>query len=385
MEIDKAYKGREHSYIKHRLLQTYLEKLLLIKGVTGTREFTYVDCFAGPWGDESDDLRATSIAISLNILKKVRDALAAQHKYVTMRAIYVEKTKKRYDKLNLYLENNSPSGIQTHSIYGDYAEKTDEILRECGNSFTFFFIDPKKWTPVAIPRLLPLLKRDNSEYVINFMYDFFNRALGQEVMREHVHSFLGTLTDDELDNICSLEPKQREQEVLNKYRDALKSEMQINPDKPPRSYCTTVLDKDKDRTKYHLVYLTRHPKGIVEFASLSEDVEIIQHKVRFETKQERMGTTDMFGVGDAEIHELAAADAEDVKIYWMDKLETTERIYTEDDLADMLEDTDWLISDFEKAFMELLDEGKVENMDANRKRPVHPIKFNKGERLRRCI
>jgi len=385
MEIDEAYKGREHSYIKHRLLESYLEKLLLIKGVTGTRELAYVDCFAGPWGDESDDLKTTSIAISLNILKKVRDVLAAQHKYVTMRAIYVEKSKKRFERLKSYLETNNHSGVQAHPIYGDYAEKTEEILRQCGNSFTFFFVDPKKWTPIAIPRLLPLLKRENSEFVITFMYDFFNRAIGQEGMREQVHSLLGSLTDVELDDICSLEPKQREQAVLNKYRDALKAGMKINSNRYPRSYYTTVLDKDKDRTKYHLVYLTRHSKGIVEFAKLSEYVEIIQHKVRFETKQARMGTTDMFGIDGAEIHDLEAADAEDVKSYWMDKLETTERIFTEDDLANMLEDTDWLISDFQKGFRELLDENKVENLDTKGKRTVHQVHFDKGERLRRCV
>ena len=384
MDIDEAYKGREHSYIKHRLLESYLEKLLLIKGVTGTQELAYVDCFAGPWGDEGDDLKATSIAISLKILKKVRDALATQHKYVSMRAIYVEKSKKRFEELKLYLESNSPSGIQTHPIYGDYADKTDEVLRECGNSFTFFFIDPKKWTPVAIPRLLPLLKRENSEFVITFMYDFFNRAIGQEGMREQVHSLLGSLGDDELNNICSLGPKQREQIVLNKYRETLKAAMLLSPAQNPRSYYTTVLHKDKDRTLYHLVYLTRHPKGIVEFAKLSEDVEIIQHKVRFDTKQARMGTTDMFGVGDSELHALEAANAEDVKSYWMDKLETTGRIFTEEDLADMLEETDWLISDFQEAFRELLDELKVENMDAKGKRTVHHVHFDKGERLRKC-
>ena len=32
MEIDTAYEDEEHSFIKHRLLESYLEKLLLIKG-----------------------------------------------------------------------------------------------------------------------------------------------------------------------------------------------------------------------------------------------------------------------------------------------------------------------------------------------------------------
>ena len=154
MEIAKAYEGREHSVVKHALLKGYLEKLLFIMGMTGIREIAYVDCFAGPYKDESSDIQATSIAISLDILKKIRDALATQDKHITVRAIYVEEKKSSFKRLKDYLDNNCPSGIQAFPIRGDYAEKTDEILRLCGNnSFAFFFVDPLGWTDVGIPRL----------------------------------------------------------------------------------------------------------------------------------------------------------------------------------------------------------------------------------------
>ena len=93
----------------------------------------------------------------------------------------------------------------------------------------------------------------------------------------------------------------------------------------------------------------------------------------------------MFGIDDATIEQLESADTDDVKRYWMSRLGTTAKVYNEDDLADMLEDTDWLVSDFERAFKELQLEGKAENMDAQRTRPVHPINFEKGERIRRCV
>ena len=99
MEIVKAYEGREHSVVKHALLKGYLEKLLFIMGMTGTREITYVDCFAGPYNDESEDIPATSISISLNILNDVREALAARDKYITFRAIYVEEDITSYNRL----------------------------------------------------------------------------------------------------------------------------------------------------------------------------------------------------------------------------------------------------------------------------------------------
>ena len=54
-------------------------------------------------------------------------------------------------------------------------------------------------------------------------------------------------------------------------------------------------------------------------------------------------------------------------------------------LARMLEDTGWLIGDFQLAFGELLFEKKVENMDAKGKRSKHPVHFDESERLRRCV
>lgn len=141
MEIPQSYEGREHSLIKHELLKGYLEKLLLIKGMTGTRDITYVDCFAGPYGDETPDIKATSISISLDILNKVREILVSQGKDISLRAIYVEKKRSSYDRLKVYLDSNCPENIQAFPIYGEYAEKADEILQLCGDrNFTFFLL-----------------------------------------------------------------------------------------------------------------------------------------------------------------------------------------------------------------------------------------------------
>ena len=46
------------------------------------------------------------------------------------------------------------------------------------------------------------------------------------------------------------------------------------------------------------------------------------------------------------------------------------------DLADMLEDTDWFISHFQAAFKELQKEGKVKNIDSARIRPKNVVHFH---------
>ena len=72
-----------------------------------------------------------------------------------------------------------------------------------------------------------------------------------------------------------------------------------------------------------------------------------------------------------------------VKNYWLELLDTEPKKFRNEELADMLEDTDWFISDFQKAFKVLENEGKVKNIDAKRVRPKNAVNFNNGEYLKR--
>ena len=386
MEIDKYYEGREHSAIKHELLKSYLEKLLFIIGISGVKEITYVECFAGPWGDESKDLAGTSIAISLDKIKLVKEGLAS-HKIegTTFRTIYVEEQRKRYKKLKSYLDENCPADIGHHALHGDYAVLQDDILNCCGKGFTFFFIDPKGWTDVGMPKLSKLLQRSNSEFLITFMYDPLNRFLSKDKLREQVSQLLGEIDEQWITNLQSMEPKKREEEVVRRYRDQLVSTMGGTGANKPRSFHATVLNKDKNKTIYHMVYLTRHPKGIIEFSRISEKVEIFQRRVRHERRDKDVGQMNLIPITDSDLRDQFAADIEDVKQFWMDHLSSKPTAYNEANLADWLEQTGWLESDFQSVFKELLDEGKVENLDMQRKRRTRFVHFDKAERLRRCV
>jgi len=73
---------------------------------------------------------------------------------------------------------------------------------------------------------------------------------------------------------------------MKQYRKCLKS-TQPSTTKKPRSAYVKVLYPQKDRTEYELVYLTRHPLGIVVFMEESAKLDIIQKKVRAQAKQDR--------------------------------------------------------------------------------------------------
>lgn len=347
------------------------------------KRICYVDCFAGPWQEGGTDLKDTSIAISLDIMRKCRSGLLKMGHDVQFRALFVEKDKKAFAKLDTFLSSQIDNTIQTKPLNGEFIDLQGEILKWCGpDDFAFFFIDPKGWRhSIEIPTLRPLLQRRNSEYLINFMFDFLLRAHTQENYKEHMLEVFG-----EVPNTDGMTPKERETHLLKLYREHLKK-AQPTGEGMPRSAYVKVLDPCKDRTKYDLVYLTRHPKGITVFMEASEKLDLVQKTVRAQAKQDRRveqsGQRELFAA------ETALKDDEDrielsvVKEYWLKKLSPEPKRFGIVQLADMLEETGWFISDFQSAFRELEKEGKAKNLDATRVRPVHAVNFEKEERLER--
>lgn len=385
--VPDAYDGREQAFIKHELLKGYLEKLFFIVGGAarkfGRIDLRYVDCFAGPWGDVSDDLKSTSIAISLQTLDVVRQKLGRNGVSATIRALYIEKEPGPFAKLQAYLADNTPSGMHAEAWNGDFVAKRADILQWLGkDAFTFFFIDPKGWKDVGVGTLKPLLERPRSEFLINFMYDFVNRTMSMREWRSEMAELLGDAI-----SVDDMTPAQREHAILKAYRGNLKRVCVDATRKqfPPRSAYVRVLDREKQRPKYHLVYVTTHPLGVIEFMTISETVDLVQKQVRAElrdAKREReTGVQDMFGT--AVDTEAGHASADDVDHFWLDYLAAGERRVDEKAFADILEDKDWFPGDLQASLVRLIDAGRVRNLDASRRRPTKPLHYKDGDRLQR--
>jgi three-Cys-motif partner protein len=381
MQESDHYKGREHSGIKHYLLESYLEKLFMIIG-QHERRICYVDCFSGPWKETDKNLAGTSIALSLNVMRKCRNSLQERGKSVEFRALFIEKGKRAYKKLDTYLKETHQGGIKTDAMNGEFHDLRNDILRWCGpKDFVFFFIDPKGWkNAIEIPTLTPLLQRQKSEYLINFMYDFLLRTHTQQLFQEDMQAIFGEVPDT-----AGMLPKEREDYLIQRYRDCLRA-IPTNHTGRLRSAYVSILDRVKERTKYHLVYLTHHPLGIVKFMDTSEKMDIVQKRVRARTKQQRrIESTRQDELFSDEIDSGATdtVDMEAVKQYWLGKLSRTPRTFGYEELANMLEKTNWFETNLQQAFNELLEEGKVINLDARGKRPKKPIHFDKNESLQR--
>ncbi|MGA3113377.1 MAG: three-Cys-motif partner protein TcmP [Syntrophobacteraceae bacterium] len=383
MPIPASYHGREQALVKHYLLETYLQRLFMIIGLH-QKSIRYVDCFSGPWQQGSTALQDTSIGISLKIIEKSREGLKRLGKDVTFHALFIEKNKVSFRKLQDYLTGFPRQEVSTEALHGDFFELRNLILEWCGSEdFTFFFIDPTGWKKVVeIPTLAPLLRRQNSEFLINFMYDFLLRTHTQVSFSEDIQAIFGEVPDT-----AGLTPVEKEEYLITQYQKRLK---EISPawGGRPRVVSVPVLYPTIDRTLYHLVYLTRQPKGITVFMEAAERLELVQRRAREDAKQEdrelRSRQREMFSASSLIGKEKRAVVSE-VKPYWLNRLSPTPFRFGIEELADMIEETGWFESDFQVAFHELEREGRVKNLDATGKRRTRFIHFtaqgNKGELL----
>lgn len=389
--VPAIYDGREQAWIKHQLLESYLEKLLLIIGMAarpqGKVEICYVDCFAGPWGDDSEQMEGTSIAISMRTMAQCKQKLAKLGVDATMRALYIELDKRAFGRLSDYLEKATPPGVDAQCKEGDFLALRQDILNWCGDTaFAFFFIDPKGWKTVGVPNLRTLLARPRSEFLINFMYDFINRTAAMREWQEEIGGFL----DQPIEVIQSLAgaaPHIRETALLSTYREGIKNA--LPPQRArfrPRTAYVRVMDRDRERAKYHLVYLTTHPVGIIEFMQISQDVELIQKRVRAakkaEIRQQQSGMNDMFaGAYDDLVGDDEQASSDVVDRFWLEYLSASPKVVDEDAFADILERQGWTPNDLQASLGRLIKAGKVSNVNATNPRPKRPLHYEKKEQL----
>ena len=387
--VPEIYEGRVPALVKHTLLKNYLEKLVLIIGMNGRKvgkaEICYVDCFAGPWGSDDEDLDGTSIVLSLQTLAACKAELAKLGVDARMRALYVEKDDKAFKKLSTFLAERATSEVEHECRHGDFVDLRSDILTWCSNSaFTFFFVDPKGWRPIMIDVMEPLLKRPRSEFLINFIYDFINRTMSIPAFEADMRQLLRRSVD-----VKGMSPSERETALLGAYRDGLKACVPSGRGEyRARTAYVGVMHPSQERTKYHLVYLTSHHTGIVEFMEISEKVDIVQTRVRaatrLEEKERLSGTPDLFASEVVSKLGEGRSSPSDVDAFWRQYLSAGERRVDTAAFADILESTDWFPGELQASLVRLVKSEGIINLDADAsRRRSKPLHFEKaGERLK---
>ncbi len=278
------YAGREQAYVKHYFLESYLESLIF-KIASRYDEIAYVDGFSGPWQSTGENFEDTSFGIAVTALRKAKETWKAQSgRDVKMSAYLVEKAASAYSALEA-LKPKFPD-IEINTYNADFMAVAPTLLTAIPrDAFVFLFIDPKGWR-FDMKQLAPLLSRQPSEVVFNFMFDFINRAASMkdpklitalaELMPYGDWQAKLAGLDKDSEEVAA----QRREVLAEAFRETLRQLGRFD-------YVAEVpvLRPINDRTLYSLFYGTRSTKGIEVFRDCHVKTERQQARVRSQTKQ----------------------------------------------------------------------------------------------------
>ncbi|MBL7714447.1 MAG: three-Cys-motif partner protein TcmP [Bdellovibrionales bacterium] len=286
IQIPEEYRGREQTYIKHRVLNQYIQswaqKLASVARQFGRVRIWYVDCFSGPWESGLTNHEDTSIHIGLNAIQDAAAFWKIQGYQIDLGAIFVEKDDEAYARLQAYLISRKDQfQIQIHALHGEFGSKVAEIERLIGNDPAFLFVDPTGWKGAAMKYIAPLAKKERRDVVVNVMYDHINRFKGSNLdyVRKQLTEFFETEVSADLS----------EEALFQLYRDQLKRVCGLK-----YAADLTVEDPCRDRTKFRLVLGAHHHRALelfrdVEKTVLGDETPRIRAAAKDADKFERTG------------------------------------------------------------------------------------------------
>ncbi|NQV47108.1 MAG: three-Cys-motif partner protein TcmP [Rhodospirillaceae bacterium] len=295
--LPEAYKGREQTYVKHIFLENYIVRVAY--NILSFRDdFVFVDGFSGPWKSKDESLEDTSFGRATSKLIKIQRGLLEEGNAKIIRCLFIENNKHRFENLDAAV--TSLDEIKARAIHGDFEDQIPEIVKYIGNSFSLVFIDPTGWKGFGLENIKPILSL-KGEVIINFMFDHINRFMNHprpETAETYDQLFGGKGWFSEFQALIDA-GVEREEAVLTVYKTRLKK---MGGYKYVTS--TRIKHPSNNRTYFHLVYATRHPKGIIEFRDVEKKSSNIQEQVRDVLKQENIikkrqqatGMDDLLGV-----------------------------------------------------------------------------------------
>jgi three-Cys-motif partner protein len=292
----ELYIDREQTFVKHFVLEFYLEKLAYKIGMSWNgATLNYVDGFAGPWQNEDENLADTSPHIAVRVLRTVSDEVQRLGKPpLLVRAMFVEKDADKFREL-LASFPVDPS-VAVHP--GEFEARISEAIAfgSYGSQpFCFTFIDPCGWKGYGLDAITPLLRVDPGEVLINFMFDEINRFvdLPDPANASTFRELFGST--DFRDAWVGLSGIERQEAIVAEYCQRVRGAGRFR-----HVGSAVILNPLKDRAHYHLVYATRHDEGLRTFRDAERRALREQETMRAGAQQRKRharsgGQAELFG------------------------------------------------------------------------------------------
>jgi three-Cys-motif partner protein len=340
-------------------------------------QITFIDCFAGPWQVAGEQLEATSVSLTVKLMKKVHAQFGRNYP-VRFAGIFIEPAPEAFESLQAYLATQTTSDVQLTAINGEFPSALPRILRYCTKeSFCFFFVDPFGFQGVMPEDLKPILQRPDTELLINFMSDYANRFKGHpnDKIRGKFEGLMGgPVTDANANTVSAIYAQQLQQFKPNA------AKIQYNAVMP-------VLMPGKFRRFYDLVYVTHHPLGLIEFKEVTERIHKEQLDIWAQQQHDRKaGNLDLFGIapGDVDSKKFPiGTDASAIAEPFLAKLEKSNGVICFDVavFAQMLIEFNCQPSQLQLCIKDLLERKLVKNISIKGKRTKKFVDYEKYEAI----
>jgi three-Cys-motif partner protein len=256
---------KEHTRVKHALLEKYLRAWIPILGSTNPR-IMYVDGFAGRGVYEDGSPGSPVLAM------KLADEFAPRLQNITLRL--VERNEENYENLKSAVEAQMPKllcpdRVLVHHSRGDFDEAVCSLLDHAESSGvplgpSFVFIDPFGFTGVPLQTVGRILALPKTEVFFTFMLRDVNRFLELDQIAPAVDGLFG--------GDCWREVtanRDRERALVELYRKRLHEGANAR-----YSLHFKVCESDSTATLYYLVHANNNFKGhqIMKGVMLSQGV-----------------------------------------------------------------------------------------------------------------
>jgi three-Cys-motif partner protein len=184
----------------------------------------------------------------------------AKAKGQEMTLILVEKDDQQRRSLETELKKMQAYGpsLQVHVMAEDVKEFVPKVLRQVPNlAPSFFMVDPYGH-PLTVPILNDILKRSQTEALINFMYYRINMDAGNPKVQHHLDEMF---SDDEWRTQTFLKESgwRREQGFLEYFMSKINARYKL----PFRIRFDVEDGVARTRTKYYLIHVSNRPKAVL--------------------------------------------------------------------------------------------------------------------------
>lgn len=290
--MKEEYVGREQTYVKHFFLQKYMERFAHII-YSKFESITYVDCFSGPWQGRSGDYEDSSFAIALSELRKAQLTHSGRGNKAQIRCFFLEEDPKSFKELEAFAAKvKDAEVICSNSTFEASIGDILQFVRKGGTTtFPFFFIDPTGWTGFSLNTISPLLQRKPGEVLINFMTSAIRRFVDQDEAQASFSKLFGS--DDYRERFDGLHGAERDDALAGLYIDRVKDVGHFE-----YACSAIVIHPEKARTHFHLIYLTRHRKGVEVFKETEKkamaEMEEVRANARDRKREARTRIADLF-------------------------------------------------------------------------------------------